>query len=76
MSQTAARWQLLVQRQLWAARKETCNAVWTDWMRSRNPEGVARRLAEVLPLASAQIATSGLSRVLGGHVDAQTGAMQ
>ena len=28
----------------------------------------ARRLADVLPLASAQVATGGLSRVLGRHV--------
>ena len=54
MSQTAARWQLLVQRQLWAARKETCNAVWTDWMRSRDPEkrlAVLRKLRGLLWLA-------------------------
>ena len=40
-SQSAARWLLLAQRQLWAARKATCNAVWTAWARSRTPE--ARR---------------------------------
>ena len=36
--QSAARWLLLTQRQLWAARKATCNAVWAAWMRSRTPE--------------------------------------
>jgi len=36
--QSAARWLLLTQRQLWAARKTSCNAVWAGWMRSRTPE--------------------------------------
>ena len=35
---STARWLLLAQRQLWAARKATCNAVWTAWARSRTPE--------------------------------------
>jgi len=38
MSQSTARWLLLTQRQLWAARKTSCNAVWAGWMRSRTPE--------------------------------------
>ena len=38
MTQPEAHWLLLVQRQLWTARKEACNAVWTTWMRSRTPE--------------------------------------
>jgi len=33
-----ARWQLLSKRLLWTARKDTCNAIWTAWMRSRDPE--------------------------------------
>jgi len=36
--QSVARWQLLAQRMLWTARKDSCNAVWTRWMRSRTPE--------------------------------------
>jgi len=31
-SPATARWKLLAKRQLWAARKDTCNAVWTAWM--------------------------------------------
>jgi len=50
-SHTVARWLLLVQRKLWTARKETCNAVWTDWMRTRTPEArqaVMRKLRGLL----------------------------
>lgn len=46
-----ARWKLLVQRQLWTARKATCNAAWTAWMRSRTPEArleVRRKLRGLL----------------------------
>lgn len=43
--QSEARWQLLTQRLLWTARKETCNAVWTGWMRARSPEAVEAKLA-------------------------------
>lgn len=34
-SQSTARWLLLTHRLLWAARKVSCNAVWTAWMRHR-----------------------------------------
>ena len=47
-----ARWLLLAQCQLWATRKETCNAVWTAWMkRPRTPEArliVWRKLRDLL----------------------------
>ena len=51
-SPTTARWELLVQRHSWAARKATCNAVWTAWMRTRaSPEArleVQRKLRGLL----------------------------
>lgn len=39
-AQITARWLLLTQRQLWAVRKASCNAVWTAWM--ARPRKVAR----------------------------------
>jgi len=33
-----ARLELLTKRLLWSARKATCDAAWTAWMRSRSPE--------------------------------------
>jgi len=50
-SPNMARWQLLVQRWLWTARKASCNAIWTAWMRSRTPEArleVRRKLRGLL----------------------------
>ena len=43
MSQSTARWQLLSQRLLWTARKATCNAVWTAWMRLQSARQKIRR---------------------------------
>jgi len=51
LSQLTARWRLLTQRLLWTARKESCNAVWTAWMRSRTSEArlaVLRQLRGLL----------------------------
>eukprot|EP00310_Coccolithus_braarudii_P015575 CAMPEP_0183341034 /NCGR_PEP_ID=MMETSP0164_2-20130417/7383_1 /TAXON_ID=221442 /ORGANISM="Coccolithus pelagicus ssp braarudi, Strain PLY182g" /LENGTH=268 /DNA_ID=CAMNT_0025511265 /DNA_START=206 /DNA_END=1013 /DNA_ORIENTATION=+ len=49
--QSAARWLLLTQRQLWAARKASCNAVSAGWMRSQTPEArpaTRRKLRDLL----------------------------
>lgn len=76
-SPITARWKLLVQRTLWAARKASCDAVWTAWMRTRVEARleVQRKLRNLLwrEWTRPQIEPPPLSRAPKGCVSIPTG---